>query len=89
MIASWADEGHTARSAAGLEELSARMLGPTFLRQGGFNAKIGASGVFLLKQLLAIFALALAAHAQKLNFDPDWKFIKADPPGGQRGLDRV
>jgi beta-galactosidase len=33
-----------------------------------------------LKKLLAVFALALAAHAQKLNFDPDWKFIKADPP---------
>jgi beta-galactosidase len=34
-----------------------------------------------LKKLLAFATLALAlAHAQKINFDPDWKFIKADPP---------
>jgi beta-galactosidase len=33
-----------------------------------------------LKTTIALLALALAAQAQKLNFDPDWRFIKADPP---------
>jgi beta-galactosidase len=33
-----------------------------------------------LKPVLALLAFALAAHAQKLNFDPGWKFIQADPP---------
>lgn len=45
-----------------------------------FSAKIGVPEESFLKKLLAVFALALAAHAQKLNFDPDWKFVKADPP---------
>jgi len=31
--------------------------------------------------LLVLCSLALAGKAQTLNFDPDWKFIKADPAG--------
>ena len=33
-----------------------------------------------MKRLFVLLALSLAAYGQKLNFDPDWKFIKADPP---------
>jgi beta-galactosidase len=33
-----------------------------------------------VKKALVLMALSLAAYGQKLNFDPDWKFIKADPP---------
>ena len=33
-----------------------------------------------MKRVFVLLALALAAYGQKLNFDPDWKFIKADPP---------
>ena len=34
----------------------------------------------MVKRFFALLVLSLAAQAQKLNFDPDWKFIKADPP---------
>jgi beta-galactosidase len=33
-----------------------------------------------VKTVFALLAFALAAHTQKLNFDPGWKFIQADPP---------
>jgi beta-galactosidase len=31
--------------------------------------------------LVLISGAAFAAESTRLNFDPDWKFIKADPPG--------
>ncbi len=36
-----------------------------------------------MKKILILLALSTAAQAQKLNFDPDWRFIKADPPNAQ------
>jgi beta-galactosidase len=36
-----------------------------------------------LAALLLASGLAVAAESSKLNFNPDWKFIKADPAGAQ------
>jgi beta-galactosidase len=39
-------------------------------------------------KLTLLFGIALAAHAATQNFNPDWKFIKADPAGAaEHGFD--
>src|SRR5215831_5539012 len=35
----------------------------------------------MMSKLNLLFGIALAANAGQLNFNPDWKFIKADPAG--------
>lgn len=34
-----------------------------------------------MARLILILGIAFTAPATTLNFHPDWKFIKADPPG--------
>ena len=36
---------------------------------------------FAIRLLLVVCSLGWAGRAQTLNFDPDWKFVKADPAG--------
>jgi len=60
-----------------------KTLEPTFVQEA-FPRALGFLSLVALSMLLAAHPLALAGERLTLNFNPDWKFIKADPPGASR-----
>jgi beta-galactosidase len=57
---------------------------PTLARGCAFPPAPGFPGLLALSLLLMAGPLALAGERLTLNFNPDWRFLKADPPGASR-----